>query len=160
MPFSAFDAFCDICAFCAFCACEIFSQKKKNCLNNLIYITTDGLTCLTSQKSFPAIFHVFLTYKCTRKPLLGNLFVVDRAFFGQLRPEDIQYCHSWKLKTAGSWNCWNLYKFFWLYHWYIFSVLQCIVLTNIVSSVRVSLNEKYKCNILKESIDFRVRTKW
>ena len=29
-----------------------------------------------------------------RKPLLGNLFVVDGIFFGGLRPEDIQYCHS------------------------------------------------------------------
>ena len=35
-----------------------------------------------------------------RKPLLGNLFVVDRIFFGGLRLEDIQYCHWWKLKTA------------------------------------------------------------
>ena len=31
-------------------------------------------------------------------------------------------------------------------------------LTNIVSSVRVSLSEKSKDNNLKESIDFRVRT--
>ena len=23
-------------------------------------------------------------------------------------------CHSWKLKTAGSWNCWNFSKIFWL----------------------------------------------
>ena len=30
-----------------------------------------------------------------RKTLLGNLFVVDRIFFGGLRPEDIQYCNSW-----------------------------------------------------------------
>ena len=30
--------------------------------------------------------------KCTRKLLLGNLFAVDRIFYGQLRPEDIQYC--------------------------------------------------------------------
>ena len=50
--------------------------------------------CLTSQLSFLAILHLFLTYKCTRKPLLGNLFVVDRISFGRLRPEDIQYCHS------------------------------------------------------------------
>ena len=35
-----------------------------------------------------------LTYKCTRKPLLRNLFVVDRIFFRPLRLEDIQYCHS------------------------------------------------------------------
>ena len=27
--------------------------------------------------------------KCTRKLLLGNLSVVDRIFYGQLRPEDI-----------------------------------------------------------------------
>ena len=30
--------------------------------------------------------------KCTRKPLLGNLFAADRIFYGQPRPEDIQYC--------------------------------------------------------------------
>ena len=42
-------------------------------------------------------------YKCTRKSLLGNfLFVADRIFFGLLRPEDIQYFHSLKLKTGGS----------------------------------------------------------
>ena len=35
----------------------------------------------------------------------------------------------------------------------------CFVLTNIVSSVRVSLSEKAKDNNLKESIDFRVKTK-
>ena len=32
------------------------------------------------------------------KPLLGNLFVVDKIW----RPEDIQYCHSWKLKAIGT----------------------------------------------------------
>ena len=88
-----------------------------------------------------------------RKPL-RNLFVVDRILFGWLRPEDIQYCHSWKLKTAGN--------FFWLYQWQYFlisiPVLQCIVLTNIVSSARVSLSKKLKNSKLKESIDFRVRT--
>ena len=31
---------------------------------------------------------------CFRKPLLGNLFVVDRIFFGGIRPEDIEHCHS------------------------------------------------------------------
>ena len=37
---------------------------------------------------------------------MGNLFVVDRMFFGRLRPEDIQYCHSRKLKTTGiSFDC-------------------------------------------------------
>ena len=30
--------------------------------------------------------------KCTRKPLLGDLFAADRIFYGQPRPEDIQYC--------------------------------------------------------------------
>ena len=37
-----------------------------------------------------------LTYKCIRKPLLGNLFVVGRIFFGRLRPEYIQYWHTLK----------------------------------------------------------------
>ena len=35
-------------------------------------------------------FALFLTFKCTRKPLLGNSFAVDRIFFGRLRLEDIQ----------------------------------------------------------------------
>ena len=40
-------------------------------------------------------FGFIYTYKSTRKSSLGNLFVVDRIFFGRLRPEDIQYrCHS------------------------------------------------------------------
>ena len=40
--------------------------------------------------------HLFLAYKCKRKPLLGNLFVVDRIVFGRLRSEDnvMKYCHS------------------------------------------------------------------
>ena len=49
--------------------------------------------------------------------LQGNFFIDDRIFFGRLRPADIQYCHSWKLKTAGSWNYWNFSKFFLLYQW-------------------------------------------
>ena len=87
-------------------------------------------TCRTVQESFPAILHLFLTYKCRRKPLLGNLFVIGRIFFGRLRPEDIKYCHSWKLKTAESWNCWNICRFFWWYQWYFpisFSALQLAV---------------------------------
>ena len=40
----------------------------------------------------------------------------------------------------------------------LFYVLQCIVLTNIVSGVRVSLSEKPKDRNLKESIEVRVRT--
>ena len=56
-----------------------------------------------------------LIFYCKGKPLLEILFVVDRMFFGPLRPEDIQYIHSWKLKTAGSWNHWNFCKFFRLY---------------------------------------------
>ena len=65
--------------------------------------------------SFLAIWHEFLTYKCTWKPFLGNLFVVDRIFFGRISPDNIQYCHLWNLKTAGSWNYWNFCEFFWLY---------------------------------------------
>ena len=38
----------------------------------------------------------------TGSALLGNFFVVDRIFFGRLRPEDNQSCHTGKLKTAGS----------------------------------------------------------
>ena len=100
----------------------------------------------------------FITYKFTRKPLLGNLFVVDRIFFKWFRPEDIQYCHSrkLKLKTAGSWISWNFYNFFWLYQWQYFrislSVLQRIVLTNIVRSVRVSLKETRKRAIWKNRL--------
>ena len=63
--------------------------------------------CPTSQASLLAILHLFLTYKCTGRLLLGNLFVVDRTFFQRLRPEDVKLCHSWKLKTVGSWNYWN-----------------------------------------------------
>ena len=68
--------------------------------------------CLLLQESFLVILNLFLTYKCTKKPLLGNLFVADRIFFGRLRLED---CHSWKLKTAESSNCWDFCNFFWLY---------------------------------------------
>ena len=39
--------------------------------------------------AFSCNLHLFVTYKCTRQPLLGNLIVVDRVFFGRLRPEDI-----------------------------------------------------------------------
>ena len=45
---------------------------------------------------------LFLTYKCTSKPLPGNLFAVDRIFFGWFKPVDIQYGHTWKLKTSES----------------------------------------------------------
>ena len=45
---------------------------------------------------------LFLTYKCTSKPLPGNLFAVDRIFFGRFNPVDIQYGHTWKLKTSES----------------------------------------------------------
>ena len=41
---------------------------------------------------------------------------------------------------------------------YLFSFLQCIALTNIASSVRVSLSEKLEDSNLKETIYFRVRT--
>ena len=34
----------------------------------------------------------FWLAKCTRKLLLQNLFAVGRIFYGQLRPEDVQYC--------------------------------------------------------------------
>ena len=44
--------------------------------------------------------------KCTRKLLLGNLFAVDKIFYGQLRPENIQYFISihenWKLSQSFS----------------------------------------------------------
>ena len=36
---------------------------------------------------FLVVLHLFLTYKCTRKTLRGNIFVADRIFFGRLRPE-------------------------------------------------------------------------
>ena len=36
------------------------------------------------------------------KPLLGNLLVADRIFFGRLRPEGIKYCHSRKVKTIAT----------------------------------------------------------
>ena len=80
--------------------------------------------------SFLEILHLFLTYKCTRKPLLGNLFVVDRIFFGRLRPEDIKYCHSQKLKllevetvetSASSFDCTS--DNFFGYHFPFYSVL-------------------------------------
>ena len=45
------------------------------------------VTCLTSQEPFLVVLHLFLTYKCTRKTLRGNIFVADRIFFGRLRPE-------------------------------------------------------------------------
>ena len=48
-----------------------------------------------SERECPCtILLLFLIYKCARKPLLGNLFVIGRIFFGRLTPEDIQYCHS------------------------------------------------------------------
>ena len=46
-----------------------------------------GLTCLTSQEPFLVVLHLFLTCKCTRKTLRGNIFAADRIFFGRLRPE-------------------------------------------------------------------------
>ena len=46
------------------------------------------------ERTFLAILHLFSIYTCTRKPLLENLFVVDRIFLGRVRPKDIQYCHS------------------------------------------------------------------
>ena len=84
---------------------------------------------------FCIYFFNFLTY------ILGNLFVVDRIFIGRLRPEDIQYL-SLKIENPGCWNCWSFCKFFWHHQWshfpISFSVLQCIILTNTVSNVRVS----------------------
>ena len=127
-------------------------------------VGTWWIVCLTSQMSFRAILHLFLTYKCIRKPLLGNLFVIDRRiFFGRLRHEDIQHCHSWKLKTAGGWN---LLKFLQVLLTVSMTMFSNIILrfavycfTNIVSSVRVSLSKKSKDSNLKESIiDFSVRT--
>ena len=54
---------------------------------DIFYGRLTELTCLTSQESVLVALHLFLTYKRTRKPLLGNLFVVDRTFLGRLRPE-------------------------------------------------------------------------
>ena len=39
---------------------------------------------VSPRKSFFLQFCIYFT-----KPLLGNLFVVDRIFFGGIRPEDI-----------------------------------------------------------------------
>ena len=105
-------------------------------LKQLMIGIHDGLNMYMSYRArvfscnFAFISNLFLTYKCRRKPLLGNLFVISRIFFGRLRPEDIKYCHSWKLKTAESWNCWNFCRFFWWYQWYFpisFSALQLTV---------------------------------
>ena len=115
-----------------------------------------GLTCLASQESFLAMSHLFLTYKCTRKQLLENLFVVDIIFSGRLRPEDIQYYlhENWKLlevKTvevsASTFDCMsdNIFR----YH---FPLLQCIILTNILSSVKVSLVKNWKIAIWKKAL--------
>ena len=45
--------------------------------------------------------YIFFSFQNVQGPLLGNLFAVDRIFYGQLRPEDIQYCiaihENWKL---------------------------------------------------------------
>ena len=35
---------------------------------------------------------LFLVCKMYKEALLRNLFAIDRIFYGQLRPEDIQYC--------------------------------------------------------------------
>ena len=67
----------------------IKTLKRKSWLQRLTQLTAGD-----SQVTFLATLHLFLTYESTRKPLLGNLIVVDRVFFGRLRPEDIQYCHS------------------------------------------------------------------
>ena len=44
----------------------------------------------TAYRKYKYIYFYFA--KCTRKLLLGNLFAVDRIFYGQLRAESIQYC--------------------------------------------------------------------
>ena len=77
--------------------------------------------------------------------------------------EDIQYYHSWRLKTAGGWK---LLKFLQVLLTVSVTIFSDIILsfavycfTNIVNSVRVSLSEKSKDSNLKESIiDFSVRT--
>ena len=52
------------------------------------------LKCLTSKEYFPAVLHLF-----SRKPLLGNLFVVDRIFFDDydLKIFNIVIHENWKL---------------------------------------------------------------
>ena len=67
--------------------------KTKLWLQRLTQLTVGKWSIDMSH--FPRVFSckfadLFLTYKCTRKPL----FVVDKIFFGRLIPEDIQYCHS------------------------------------------------------------------
>ena len=98
---------------------------------------------------FLAIWHLLLTYKYTRKPLLGNLFVADRIFFGRLRPEDIQYCHSWKLKLLKVETVETSPSFFDCI--IFFDIIFCLAVycfTNIVSSVRVSVGKKPRdCNL-------------
>ena len=51
-------------------------------------------------------------------------------------------------------NCWKLKLLTFLFR-KLRSVLKCIVLTNIVSNVRVSLSEKSKYSNLIERIDLR-----
>ena len=56
--------------------------KNKNLALEIVtvyirYMVHGQLICLTSQESFLAILHLFLTYKTTRKPLLGNVFLSD-----------------------------------------------------------------------------------
>ena len=65
------------------------NTKKKTLASetDIFYGRLTELTCPTSQESFLATLHLFLTYNYTTKPLLGNLFVVDRTFLGRLRPE-------------------------------------------------------------------------
>ena len=48
---------------------------------------------------FSCNFAFIFNLQMYKEAVTGPGFVVDRIFFGLLRPEDIQYCHSWTLKT-------------------------------------------------------------
>ena len=112
--------------FCCFKSTMLTHQNIKNETLALEINTAYGRYIVDRHVSRrKSLFLQFCKY--TKKLLLGNLFVVNRIFFGWLKPGDMQYCHSFIFHDFVL-----LIEFFWLYQLYyfpiLFSVLQCIVL--------------------------------
>ena len=149
------------------CCFKSTLETGQNIKNEILASEIDTAYCrymvdwhVSPRKSLFLKFYIHF-----RKPLLGNLFAVDRIFFGGL--DDFKrYLVLSIMKIE---NCWKLKLLKFLQ---VLLTVSVTIFSDMISrfaaycfnqhceQCKVSSSEKSKnCN-LKKSIDFRVRTKW